>query len=138
MAMYSYPRRVRRFGHRRDRIAAVAPVGMHVEVAADVASRDERGQAAGPRGADLVHALADLGRNHRQAERRVDLLFGGGDRCAASPRSPRGPSVQPRSAATARQAHDVLERSGEIEQRSTRFGWTPDSGRLPGRDRSST
>ena len=69
------------------------------------------GRRAGPRGADLVHAFANLGRDHRQAERRVDLLLGRGDRCCAVAAKTLRPERHPRSAAMRRKALDVLARS---------------------------
>ena len=48
--------------HRFDRVAAVAELGVHVEIAADVALRQQRRQRAALRGLDLVLAVANLRR----------------------------------------------------------------------------
>ena len=64
--------------HRFDRVTAVAELGVHVEIAADVALRQQRRQRMALCGLDLVRAVANLGGNERQAERGVNLLLGRG------------------------------------------------------------
>ena len=48
---------------------------MHVQVAADIAARDECREAPGLGGADFVLALANLGRDEGQAQCRVNIFF---------------------------------------------------------------
>ncbi len=67
-----------RLDHRLDRIAAIAPRGVHVKVAANVAAADELRQGSARRGRDLVLAVSDFDRDARQPERGVDLVFRGG------------------------------------------------------------
>ena len=64
-------------GHDLDRVMAVGPVGMAVEVAAQVGQVDEGRQPAGQRRLDLAGVLAQLGLDERQAEERVRLGLGG-------------------------------------------------------------
>ena len=58
-------------GHDLDRVDAVAPVGVRVEVAAEVRSRDQGRQAALVAGLDLAPVLAQLGLDVRQPEEAV-------------------------------------------------------------------
>ena len=52
-------------------VDAVAPVGVAVEVAAQVGERDQRRQPARARGLDLAAVLAQLGLDERQVEEAV-------------------------------------------------------------------
>ena len=53
-------------GHRLDRVDAVGPVGVAVEVAPEVGERHEVGQPTGQGGLDLAPVLAQLGLDERQ------------------------------------------------------------------------
>ena len=63
-------------GHDLDRVVAVGPVGMAVEVAAQVGQVDERREPAGDRGLDLAMILAQLGLDVGQPEEGVRVRFG--------------------------------------------------------------
>ena len=102
--------------HRVDRIAAVAPRRVHVEVSADVAPRHQPRQRARQRARDLVVAFANLGRNRRQAERAVDVFLGLG---------PQEPVLRAQTVFRQRRAErcrmlpqgvDVRKRAGEEQQ----------------------
>ena len=64
-------------GHDLDRVVAVGPVGVAVQVAAQVGLGDERRQPAGQRRLDLAGVLAQLGLDERQAEEGVGVGLGG-------------------------------------------------------------
>ena len=64
-------------GHDLDRKVAVGPVGVAVQVAAQVGQVDELRQAAGQGSLDLAAVLAQLRDDERQAEERVRLVLGG-------------------------------------------------------------
>jgi hypothetical protein len=68
--------RAGRPGHLLEGGVAVAPVAVDLEIAAQVARRDQPGQSAGLCGLDLTAVLAQLGRNPGQVEGAVELLFG--------------------------------------------------------------
>ena len=72
--------RGRGLNHRVDRIATVAPVAVHVEVAADVTARDEMGQRAVRRRLELVMSLTELRCDERESKGCVDLALGCSDR----------------------------------------------------------
>ena len=59
-----------------ERMVAVGPFRVVVQVAAQVAAFDEHGQAALARGIDLATVLAQLRRDPRQPHRGVDVRFG--------------------------------------------------------------
>ena len=68
-----------RFGRPRhlvDRVRAVAPPGVHLQIPADVFQLNEGGQPSPLGQLDLALILADLRRDPRQPDRGVDLLFG--------------------------------------------------------------
>ena len=67
----------RGLGHDLDAVRAVGPVGVAVQVAAQVVERDEARQRAGEGRLDLAAVLAQLRLDERQAEERVRLLLGG-------------------------------------------------------------
>ena len=76
IAMYVEPEVARRERHL---LGGVAPVGqdrVHVEVAAQVGLLDQHRHVAGALEAQLAAVLAQLGRDPRQPEERVDLLLG--------------------------------------------------------------
>jgi hypothetical protein len=56
---------------------AVRPFGVGVEVAAQIADRDQRRQPPLAGGLDLALVLTQLGWNPRQSDRRVDLFLAG-------------------------------------------------------------
>ncbi len=62
--------------HRLERVLAVRPGRVGVEVAAQVAERDEVGQLAGACGGKLAAVLPQLGRDPRVPQELVDLLLG--------------------------------------------------------------
>ena len=61
--------------HRRERRAAIAPVGVDVQVALQVRAGHERRQAPLAGRVDLAAILAQLGRDPRQAHRREHLFL---------------------------------------------------------------
>src|SRR4051794_39271676 len=63
-------------GHDLDRVVAVGPVGVAVQVPAQVRLGDERRQAAGEGSLDLPGVLAQLGLDERQAEECVRVGLG--------------------------------------------------------------
>ena len=67
---------VRRGGHRLEVVPAVGGGRVHVQVAAQIADGDERGQRAGDRRLDFAAMLAQLGLDPRHAERLVDAFLG--------------------------------------------------------------
>ena len=62
--------------HRLERVAAVRPGRVRVQVAAQVAGLDQLRQPVAARGVELAEILAELGRDPVVAEERVDLLLG--------------------------------------------------------------
>ena len=68
--------------HGVDRITPVAPVCVHMEVAADIRARNQCRQPPLARGVDLVAFIAQFGRYEGQAERRVNVGF---CRCQKTP-----------------------------------------------------
>ena len=66
-----------RLGHDLDRVRAVRPVRVAVQVAAQVAELDEARQRARPAPPRSRHVLAQLGLDERQAEEGVRLRLGG-------------------------------------------------------------
>ena len=70
--------------HRLDRVPAVAPVAVQVQVTSDVGATDQQRQGAGIGGADRLVALAKFRRYQRKTERLVDGGFGGGDTASTS------------------------------------------------------
>ncbi len=64
--------------HRFDRVAAVAPHRVHVQIAADVLPHQQAGQLTTGRHVDFLVAVPNFGRDEGQPERRVDLGLGGG------------------------------------------------------------
>ena len=58
---------------------------VHVQIAAQIAARDERGQGARDGGLDFAAVLAQLGLDPRHAERAVDAFLGvAGDSCSSA------------------------------------------------------
>ena len=92
--------------HRLDRVAAVAPRRVHVEIAADVGARYQLRQRPFLRRPDLIVAAANLRRDERQIDARVDLFFGGRGR----------EELDVPLARDALDASDVLDRAGEVKQ----------------------
>ena len=99
------PRAAAAAGHLLERVAAVGLGRVHVQVAAEVAARQQPRQRAAPRPLDLAAVLAQLRRHPRQAERLVDRLLGlaGDPRSSVARRTARTRSAcQPRSIARSR------------------------------------
>ena len=67
---------VRGGGHRLEVVLAVGRGGVHVQIAAQIAHGDERGQRAGDRRLDFSAMLAQLGLDPRHAERLIDAFLG--------------------------------------------------------------
>ncbi len=68
--------RPRRHGHRFDRGRAVGPIGMNMQVSANVRPRHQKRQLVGPGKRDLAAILAQFGRDERKPEFLVDFLLG--------------------------------------------------------------
>ena len=62
--------------HALERILPVAPRAMHVEIAAQIAERNGLRERAGERRIEFTDAEPHLGRDERQADRRIDLFLG--------------------------------------------------------------
>jgi hypothetical protein len=65
-----------RFGgvhHDIDRVAPVAPIGVHVQIATHVADGQQHRQGTGKRRVDLAVALAQLGSDVGEVESGVDV-----------------------------------------------------------------
>ena len=62
--------------HRLQRVGAVGPVGLRLEVAAEIARLDQARERARARRLDLALVLAQLGRDPGEAEAVVELLLG--------------------------------------------------------------
>src|SRR5207245_9261331 len=62
--------------HRLERVLAVGPVGLRLEVAAEIARLDQARERTRARRLDLALVLAQLGRDPGEAEAVVDLLLG--------------------------------------------------------------
>ena len=75
MAMYFSPRCLAAATISSMLACAVGPRAVHVQVAADVAQLDQRGQLAGVGPLELPPGLAQLGRKTGQVQGRVDVLF---------------------------------------------------------------
>src|SRR5690606_29119155 len=109
--------RPRRLRHRLDRRAPVAPVGLDLEVAAQVAVLDQLRQPPLARRLDLAGVLAQLRRDPRESERRVDLLL----RLAREPPAPVEEAVLVQLEAArlgdAAQRHVVRLAPGEVAER---------------------
>ena len=115
-------------GHDLDRVDAVGPVGVGVEVAAQVGLRDERRQPAGERRLDLAAVLAQLGLDERQARgtRRPRSSVANVRSSAAAPvsgspsspirRKPFSDRLQPRSRAAPARPDVVLLRAREVDE----------------------
>ena len=123
----------RGFGHRFDRLDAVAPGRVTMERAAQVGQLDELRQVAFLGGLDLAHVLAQLGRDVIEFERAVQvflglafdraaeflralLLFGGGREAVLVQRQ----ILQPQRAGA--QGDVVFLAAGEIVQRERDTG----------------
>ncbi len=65
-----------RLGHDLDRVGAVGPLGVTVQVAGEVLEPDEGRHPAGERGLDLTLVLAQLRFDERQPEEGVGFLLG--------------------------------------------------------------
>ena len=103
--------------HRLDRVGAVGPVGLGLEIAAQGAVLDQPRQAARAGGLDLALVLAQLGRDVRQVEARVDLLLGAaGDRRVAAKEAVLV-QLEPFSMASWRSATLCALLPGEVVQR---------------------
>ncbi len=70
------PARAGRRDHRLERVLAVGPRRVRVQVAAEVAELDELRQLAAPRRLQLAGVLAELGRDPLVTEEAVDLGLG--------------------------------------------------------------
>ena len=62
--------------HRLERVAPVAPVGVHVQVAADLLVTEQPWQLAPGGGFHFARALAQFRRHRREIERGVQVLLG--------------------------------------------------------------
>ena len=62
--------------HRFERVAPVAPVRVHVQVAANLLVTKQPGQLAPGSGFHFACALAQFRRHRREIERRVQVLLG--------------------------------------------------------------
>ena len=62
--------------HRLDRVAPVAPVGVHVQIAADLVRANEVRQRPGGRPFHFARALPQLRRDRHEIERLVERIFG--------------------------------------------------------------
>ena len=68
--------RLGRQQHRLERVAPVAPVGVHVQVAADLLVTEQPWQLAPGGGLHLARAFAQFRRHRRQIERGVQVVLG--------------------------------------------------------------
>ncbi len=117
-------------GHQRlERVAAVGPVGVRVQVAANVAGRDQGRQPALARGLDLALVLAQLGRDPGQAHRGVDLLLGGAGHALAGALVEHAVLADPQSSAGGdlAHAHVVILGAGEVLQGGAEGGGLDDA-----------
>ena len=132
--------RAARLDHRLDRVAAVAPRRVHVEIAADVAARRPASAARrGRRSAISSSPFRISGGMQRQAERRVDVRLGRppGVRVPSLACRPSAFSVQPGRGGVRAQRLEVRARSGQVQQRRRRRSPAPAGGRRSARDRSA-
>ena len=116
MAMYFSPRGLAAAAISSMRGRAVGPRAVHVQVAADVAEFDQRGQLAGVGPLELPPGLAQLGRKAGQVQRRVDLfLRAAGDLFLAAEDAVLV-DLQPSRLGPAAEHDVVLLRAGEVLQ----------------------
>ena len=116
--------------HRLDRIAAVAPERVHVEIAANVAATHERGQRPVHGRLHFTIALSNFRRDERETDRRVDVLFAGRDHRGASRRPVALGRQKPASFARhGSQRVEMRVRSRQMQQRGAREGrrWEADA-----------